>query len=111
MADAFDAQAFAFAIELANQLSSTGAFIDDFDEHTRIFSYNVDTNHMRSEAGACSSLRILAGCTRNGTVVGVVASPVDASAEIRSSSSVAWWSLIDRAADISSDDLLAINWQ
>ena len=109
MVDTFDARAFAVAMELADQLSGNGAFVDDCDEHLRDADCDIEVCVRSADGVRRASLHVVtAGGSRSYTSFSASASPVHACAEIRSS--VAWWSLVDRAADVSSEDLLAMNW-
>ncbi|CAI5717976.1 unnamed protein product [Hyaloperonospora brassicae] len=111
MVDTFDAQAFAVAMELADQLSGNGAFVDDCDEHLCDADCDIEVCVRSEERVRRASLHVVTGGgSRSYTSFRAAASPVHACAEIRSSSSVAWWSLVDRAADVSSEDLLAMTW-
>ncbi|ETL84757.1 hypothetical protein L917_15523 [Phytophthora nicotianae] len=116
MASAFDPHAFAVAMELANQLSSDGAFVDELDnaksdEFVDISCDDVERDPVLDSDGVqvfresipdsvCIDTPVLnaAEYTKEATIVH----------GLKSSSS--WWSLIEHMVDVSADDLLEMNW-
>ncbi|KAG6613768.1 uncharacterized protein IUM83_18557 [Phytophthora cinnamomi] len=116
MTSTIDPRALAIAIELANQLSSDGAFVDEHDA-------NLDGEHMLtpSKVVTSESLLIEDGLASQGLAPDIV-SVMDVTVETAAANardtaavraglhrSTSWWSLIERMVDIT-EDLLVMEW-
>ncbi|KAE9339986.1 hypothetical protein PR003_g10743, partial [Phytophthora rubi] len=100
----------AFAIELTNQLSSDGAFVDEHGTH-------LSHEHVHIPSNACAdSLAFRNVAPDSDSVMDV---PVESEAAHTTNSaalcaeltrSTSWSSLIERLGDVSEEDLLVMEW-
>ncbi|KAG2759851.1 hypothetical protein JG687_00002243 [Phytophthora cactorum] len=116
MTSTFDPHAFAVAIELTDQLSSDGAFVDEQDNDKSDGFIHISCDNVGSDPAldsdgvqvfreaipdsVCMDTPVLsaAAYTKEATIVH----------GLKSSSS--WWSLIEHMVEVSAEDLLAMNW-
>ncbi|KAE8884434.1 hypothetical protein PF005_g16458 [Phytophthora fragariae] len=106
MTSTIDPRAFAIAIELTNQLSSDGAFVDEHGTH-------LSHEHVHIPSNACAdSLAFRNVAPDSDSVMDV---PVESEAAHTTNSAAlprctSWSSLIERLVDVSEEDLLAMEW-
>lgn len=115
MSNTIDPHAFAIAIELANQLSSDGAFVDepnnDMDgDYVSVSSNDIETHLLDNEGVLVFREAIPDRIGVDTPTESAATRTVDADTAFDSSSSLAWWSLIEHLVDVSPEDLLAMDW-
>ncbi|EGZ04844.1 hypothetical protein PHYSODRAFT_535396 [Phytophthora sojae] len=116
MTSTIDPRAFAIAIELANQLSSDGAFVDERNsnlsgkQHVYIPSNDDIAGDSIFDEGSLALQELIPGSVMDILVEGATTQTMNSSAVHGLARHSSWWSLIERIEDITEEDLLVMEW-
>ncbi|KAL4095102.1 hypothetical protein PRIC1_008480 [Phytophthora ramorum] len=108
MTNTVDPRAFEIAIELTNQLSIDGSFVDDCDDEM-IGDY--EQNDVGCASLDCEGVLEFREAIPDMPVESAVVTDTTAVAYQRGlSRSGSWWSLVERMVDVSPNDLMLLGW-
>ncbi|KAL3657913.1 hypothetical protein V7S43_017113 [Phytophthora oleae] len=118
MTSIIDPRAFAIAVELTNQLSSDGAFVDDHqgggwgDDNVLVSGNDVGSDPFALDNEGVQMFReaIPDSASIDTSAAGLSVSASDPNTPRTLKLCLSWWSLIEHIVDVSRDDLLAIGW-